>query len=114
MKQESRAIRSRGLAAVAMLATSLISAKQAHAASQLMDYFTPTPIVGALSATAWGAAQVGPRDQSNGLEDSTLAKWVYWDGGIIKAADGTYHMFSSRWDQSNGHGGWQCCSYAVQ
>jgi MYXO-CTERM domain-containing protein len=88
-------------------------AAEARAASQLMDYFTATPIVGSLSSTAWGAAQVGPRDQSNGLEDKTLAKWVYWDGGIIKAPDGTYHMFASRWDQSNGHNGWMCCSYAI-
>lgn len=88
-------------------------ATEAQAASQLMDYFTATPIVGSLSSTAWGATQVGPRDQSNGLEDKTLAKWVYWDGGIIKGPDGTYHMFASRWDQGNGHNGWMCCSYAI-
>jgi hypothetical protein len=86
---------------------------EARAAQQMMDYFTPTPIIDSLSTTAWGAGQVGPRDQSNGLEDKALAKWVYWDGGIIKGPDGTYHMFASRWDQSNGHNGWMCCSYAI-
>lgn len=101
-----------GVAGVAT-ATISLTATEAHAGSQLMDYFKATPIVGSLSSTCWGAAQVGPRDQSNGLEDKTLAKWVYWDGGIIKGPDGTYHMFSSRWDQGVGHSGWMCCSYAV-
>jgi hypothetical protein len=99
-------------AGIAMLA-SAFSAVKVQAASQLMDYFTPTPIVGSLSSTCWGAAQVGPRDQSNGLEDKTLAKWVYWDGGILKAPDGTYHLFCSRWDQSAGHNGWMGMSYAI-
>lgn len=90
-----------------------LTTAEARAASQMMDYFMPTPIIDSLSTTAWGATQVGPRDQSNGLEDKTLAKWVYWDGGIIKGPDGTYHMFASRWDQSNGHNGWMCCSYAI-
>ncbi|HCS66491.1 MAG TPA: carbohydrate-binding protein [Cellvibrio sp.] len=76
------------------------------AASQYMDFFKPTPIVGSLSTTAWGASVVGPRDQSNGLEDKTLTNYVYWDGGIIKAPDGTYHMFGSRWNQVDGHYAW--------
>ena len=79
-----------------------------------MDYFKPTPIVGSLSSSAWGAAAVGKRDQSNGLEDRTLADYVYWDGGIIKGADGRYHMFASRWNQADGHNGWQYDSHAVQ
>jgi MYXO-CTERM domain-containing protein len=112
MKRTSGATFAIRVAVAITLAGSFTNA-EAQSAPQLMDYFTPTPIVGSLSSTCWGAAQVGPRDQSNGLEDKTLAKWVYWDGGVIKGPDGTYHMFSSRWDQSNGHGGWQCCSYAV-
>jgi hypothetical protein len=71
-----------------------------------IDYFEPTPIVGALSKSAWGAQTVGARDQHNGLEDSTLAQWNYWDGRIIKTADGKYHFFGSRWEQSKGHSGW--------
>lgn len=83
------------------------------APSQLMDYFMPTPITGSLSSTCWGAKQVGSRDQSNGLEDTTLSKYVYWDGGILKGPDSIYYMFASRWDQTNGHNGWMCCSKAV-
>ena len=49
---------------------------------------------------------MGPRDAKNGLEDSTVKKWYYWDGQIIKAPDGKYHMFASRWDQAKGHRGW--------
>ncbi len=86
-----------------------------------IDYFQPTPIVGALSTNEWGAPGVLPRDAKNGLEDTSLKslplatnvaqgdvpkQWYYWDGQIIKAADGKYHMFASRWDQARGHRGW--------
>ncbi|WP_242855898.1 hypothetical protein [Ruminiclostridium josui] len=75
-------------------------------AAPFINYFTETPIIDSLSSTCWGAADVGPRDQSNGLEDRTMSKYCYWDGGIIKGEDGRYHMFASRWDQSAGHNGW--------
>jgi hypothetical protein len=71
-----------------------------------ISYFKPTPIIGSLSASAWGAATVGPRDQDNGLEDRTLAKWNYWDGVILKGPDGRYRLFGSRWDQAKGHNDW--------
>ena len=71
-----------------------------------IDYFLPTPITGSLSKDVWGAATVGPRDAKNGLEDTTMKKWNYWDGKIIKGPDGKYYMFASRWDQANGHTGW--------
>jgi len=99
------------LAGIVVL-SSMFSVMNAEAASQLMDYYKPTPIIGSLSSTCWGAAQVGPRDQSNGLEDKTLAKYVYWDGGILKS-DSTYYMFAARWDQSLGHNGWMSGSKAV-
>ena len=35
-----------------------------------------------------------------------MKKYCYWDGQIIKAPDGKYHMFASRWDESRGHDGW--------
>ena len=85
----------------------------ATTATQYMDFFQPTPIVGSLSSTAWGVPTVGNRDQSNGLEDKTLANWVYWDGGILKGADGVYHLFASRWNQADGHTGWQWDSHAI-
>ncbi|HVN67231.1 MAG TPA: hypothetical protein VMT55_02590, partial [Candidatus Sulfotelmatobacter sp.] len=71
-----------------------VTVANVQAVNQLMDYFMPTPITGSLSSTCWGAAQVGHRDQSNGLEDKTLANWVYWDGGILKGPDSTYYMFA--------------------
>jgi hypothetical protein len=75
-------------------------------ARTLIDYFLPTPIVGSLTKDAWGAPNVLPRDPQNGLEDTTIKQWCYWDGQIIKAPDGKYHMFASRWDQAKGHNGW--------
>jgi hypothetical protein len=72
----------------------------------LIDYFLPTPIHGRLTMDAWGAPNVLPRDPQNGLEDSTIKQWCYWDGQIIKGPEGKYHMFASRWDQSRGHSGW--------
>jgi len=47
-----------------------------------------------------------PRDPQNGLEDPTVKQWYYWDGQILRAPDGKYDMFTSRWDQARGHGGW--------
>ena len=73
---------------------------------QFMDLIRPMPITQALSADCWGAKTVGPRDQSNGLEDRTMAKWSYWDGAIMKDPDtGKYFLFASRWDQAGGHWG---------
>ncbi len=71
-----------------------------------IDYFLPTPPHGELSRDAWGAANVIPRDPKNGLEDTTIKKYCYWDGQIIKAPDGKYQMFASRWDEARGHDGW--------
>lgn len=71
-----------------------------------IDYFLPIPISSALSKKAWGAAEVGPRDQQNGLEDVSLKEWVYWDGQILKGLDNRFHMFASRWSQARGHLAW--------
>jgi len=87
-----------------------------------IDYFQPTPIIGALTTNTWGAPGILPRDPQNGLEDPRLhdlpllatnappdaaaQKWYYWDGQIIKSPAGKYYMFASRWDQAKGHGGW--------
>lgn len=72
----------------------------------LIDYFQPIPIRGKLAADAWGAADVGRRDQDNGLEDRDLKQWCYWDGAVLQGADGRWHMFASRWPENLGHGGW--------
>ena len=71
-----------------------------------IDYFKPTPIVGELSKDVWGAAAVGPRDPKNGLEDSSMKQFNYWDGSIIKGPDGKYHLFGSRWNQWSGFNNW--------
>ena len=71
-----------------------------------IDYFQPTPITAPLSHDAWGVPTVGPRDTNNGLEDTTMKKWNYWDGKIIKGPDGRYHLFASRWEQATGHNHW--------
>jgi hypothetical protein len=82
-----------GLFTVALLILSLAPSRSCAqstqpAAKTFIDYFLPTPIQGTLSKDAWGAAEVGPRDQKNGLEDPTIKQWCYWDGQIIKAPDG--------------------------
>jgi hypothetical protein len=92
---------------LALLASSSLAQSTQPAGSKtLMDYFLPTPIQGALSKDVWGAEKVLPRDPKNGLEDPTMKQYCYWDGQIIKAPDGKYHMFASRWDQARGHSGW--------
>lgn len=75
-------------------------------AKTFIDYFRPTSIRGSLSKEAWGAPDVGPRDPKNGLEDTSMKQWCYWDGQILKDRNGKYHLFASRWDQAKGHGGW--------
>ena len=87
-------------------AVSALAASSPAADKTLIDYFLPMPIHGQLSKDAWGAPNVLPRDPQNGLEDTTIKQWCYWDGKIIKGTDGKYHMFASRWDQARGHNGW--------
>ena len=69
-------------------------------------YFQPIRISGPLSKDIWGAATVGPRDPNNGLEDTKMKQWDYWDGKIIPGTDRKYRMFASRWEQALGHTGW--------
>jgi hypothetical protein len=82
------------------------AAEEAKTNKTFIDYFLPTPVVGALTTNIWGATNVLPRDSQNGLEDPTIKKYCYWDGQIIKATDGKYHLFASRWRESAGHNGW--------
>lgn len=79
--------------------------KPAHQRT-LIDYFLPIPVRGELSKDAWGAAEVGPRDPDNGLEDRTLDEWCYWDGAAIQGPEGRWHLFASRWPERLGHRGW--------
>ncbi|MGE5788176.1 MAG: hypothetical protein ACM3ZE_26510, partial [Myxococcales bacterium] len=73
--------------------------------------FQPTPITcSPLSSATWGVAAVLPRDTCNGMESARGAavapEYYYWDGKIIRAKDGTYHLFASSWSSSLGFGSW--------
>lgn len=59
-----------------------------------------------MTSNAWGDPGSKPRDVDNGIEDKTNKSWSYWDGKIIQAKDGKFHMLHSRWAQSAGHWGW--------
>jgi hypothetical protein len=78
-----------------------------------MDYIKPAPIVcSPLSSATWGVAGVLPRDTCNGIESARGAavppEFYYWDGQIIKARDGKYHMFLSTWSGTAGFNpGWR-------
>ena len=85
------------------------SSVQDNEVTQFMDCFEPMPIIEGLTEDCWGADEVGPRDQGNGLEDRDLSDYCYWDGAIIKnpdpAGEHKYYMFASRWNQAGGHWG---------
>lgn len=81
------------------------------APNQMINYFKPIPIIGKLTTSGWGYNTVGPHDPSNGLENT--AKWWYWDGKILKAPNGKYHMFASRWDVTLGISAWMSASISV-
>ncbi len=74
----------------------------------LKDFFLPMPVNHKLADKGiWGNANVLPRDTTNGLEDSKLEKWCYWDGDIVKGSDNKYHLYASRWGQEFPHStGW--------
>jgi hypothetical protein len=87
-----------------------------------IDYFQPTPITCPLTTSAWGCTASGstppncvsgmgvvPRDTCNGIESPTNPPaYYYWDGSIVLAADGTYHLFADRWAGTSGFNpGWE-------
>ena len=80
-------------------------------AKPFMDYLKPTPIVAPLSSASWGVPGVLPRDLSNGIESAKGAgvhpDYYYWDGQIIRAKDGKYHLFMSTFSGNTNFGtGW--------
>jgi hypothetical protein len=81
---------------VAGLALGIAPAAQAK---PFEEYIKATPTVAPLTSATWGVAGVLPRDISNGIESAKGAgvhpDYYYWDGEIIKAVDGKYHMFMS-------------------
>src|SRR5258706_3183387 len=80
-------------------------------AKSFIDYVKPTPITcSPLSAATWGVSGVLPRDTCNRIESVKGAggppEYYYWDGQIIKAKDGVYHMFMSTWAGLTGFQNW--------
>ena len=96
---------------VAALAAGASLAGTANA-KPFMEYLEPTPTVSSLSSATWGVAGVLPRDLSNGIESAKGAgvhpDYYYWDGQIIKAKDGKFHLFMSTFSGNTNFGtGWQ-------
>jgi MYXO-CTERM domain-containing protein len=80
-------------------------------AKPFIEYLKPTPIVAPLSSATWGEPGVVPRDLFNGIESAKGAgvhpDYYYWDGQIIKAKDGKFHMFLSTFSGNTNFGtGW--------
>jgi hypothetical protein len=91
------------LIGVGILGAGSLSAVNAKA---FMDYFQPIPIITPLLSNVWGVPTVGKRDTANGIEDVTNKNYLYWDGKIFKGADSAYHIYVSRWAESQGMNGW--------
>ena len=91
----------------AAFAISASLGRAAHA-KPFMDYVKKMPIVAPLSSATWGVAGVLPRDLSNGIESVNGAgvhpEYYYWDGQIIKAKDGKYHLFMSTFSGNTNFG----------
>jgi hypothetical protein len=108
----SAAAPGRRVALSALFAGVGLSAATGAQAKSFIDYLKPTPITcSPLSSASWGAAGVLPRDLCNGIESAKGAgvspEYYYWDGQILKAKDGKYHMFMSTWAGSAGFNpGW--------
>ncbi|HEY5957300.1 MAG TPA: MYXO-CTERM sorting domain-containing protein [Polyangiaceae bacterium] len=99
-----------GLGIAALLAS--VSLAGTASAKPFIEYIKPAPTVAPLSSATWGVAGVIPRDLSNGIESAMGAgvhpQWYYWDGEIIAAKDGKYHMFMSTFDANSNFGtAWQ-------
>jgi MYXO-CTERM domain-containing protein len=98
-----------GVATAVLFAT--VSLAGTASAKSFIDYLKPTPITcSPLSSATWGVAGVLPRDTCNGIESAKGAgvppEYYYWDGQIIKAKDGVYHMFMSTWLGTTGFQNW--------
>jgi hypothetical protein len=106
----ARCLRVCSVASLLSLGISGVAAAQTS--KTFIDYLRPTPISCApLSSATWGVAGVLPRDTCNGIESARGAgvppDYYYWDGKIIRARDGTYHLFMSTWAGSAGFNpGW--------
>jgi MYXO-CTERM domain-containing protein len=96
---------------LALVTLALVGVTSPATAKTMLDYFQPIPIRGTMTTSGWGIGTSGPRDTGNGLED--IANWRYWDGKILKADDGKYHLFCSKWQASKGIAAWMSDSISV-
>ena len=101
----------RFLCVSAFLNIGFVSGVSPAAPKPLINYFKPIPIINQLTTSGWGIGTSGPRDPDNGIED--IPNWRYWDGKIVKADDGKYHLFCSRWPVSKGLAAWMTDSVSV-
>ncbi len=118
-----RALASAGvvLAGIASLAIpSASTAAPAQTTKTFIDYFQTTPITCPVTTKTWGCTATGattpncaagmgvvPRDPCNGIESpENPPGFYYWDGKVIRAADGTWHLFADRWPGSSGFAAW--------
>jgi len=98
-----------------------ISLAGTASAKPFEEYLKPIPTVCPLTSSTWGCGGTGPtcagaqsnalpvlpRDTCNGIESTTVPPtYYYWDGQIIKAKDGKYHMFHSTWSGTTGFQNW--------
>ena len=98
-----------GIGTAVLLAS--VSLAGTASAKPFEEYLKPTPMVAPLSSATWGEAGVLPRDLSNGIESAKGAgvhpDYYYWDGQIIKAKDGKFHLFMSTFSGNTNFGtGW--------
>ncbi len=100
------------VAATALACVGFSGLASAQTKKSFLDYLKPAPITcSPLSSETWGVDAVLPRDLCNGIESAKGAgvppDYYYWDGQIIRANDGKYHMFMSTWAGANGFNpGW--------
>ena len=114
MSRKSAAYAHSAIAAALFLACAHLSgvARAQTTPKPFMDYLEPRPITcSSLSSETWGVDGVLPRDLCNGIESARGAgvppEYYYWDGQILKAQDGKYHMFMSTWSGADGFNpGW--------
>ena len=98
-----------GIGAAVLLA--VVGLAGTAGAKPFEEYLKPTPMVAPLSSATWGVAGVLPRDLSNGIESAKGAgvhpDYYYWDGQIIRAKDGKFHLFMSTFSGNTNFGtGW--------
>lgn len=89
----------------AALSFNTLGWSEVASAAPFLDYIRPRPVTCDLSSETWGVDAVLPRDLCNGMESARGAgigpEYYYWDGQIIKAPDGKYHLFMSTWSGTN-------------